>query len=83
MEDFFKSIKKKLETLPGFNFLNFEENEEEKTETTVNNDILDETKYNKLLKNVNENNNENKNKNTRKRKSSKSKTKSILKNKKK
>lgn len=75
MEEFFKSIKKNLVTLPGFNFLNY--NEEEKKDEIINEGILDESKYDKLLNNVNENkilNDSRKNKNTRKKKISKSKT---------
>ena len=74
MEDFLKSIRKSLETLPGFNFLNSEE--EEKENPNVNEGSIDEKKYDKLVNNANENK---KNKNTRKRKPLKSKTKSRIK----
>lgn len=70
MEEFFKSIKKNLETLPGFNFLN-NDTEEDKPNPNVEG-VIEETKYDKLVTTANES----KNKGTRKRKPSKSKTKS-------
>ena len=86
MEGFFKSIKKNLETLPGFNFLKFDEEEKlflDNTDNTNNtnddviNKIIDDSKYEKLVDNANANITEKKkrNTNTRKKRAPKSKTK--------